>query len=341
MRLQSTARCPSQRRQTVFSEARLKSKISQPSLDAMKGKIITNNEIDMLVVGPTRLYMPDGKLLLQYVPRAFAEEMLAEVYPVLHGLRVNQTANRGMAGGAPATAPWEGSTWRYGKTVASMIVGAFDAAPPKLYCRLTAWSGKEWDTYSELFPFFGAISERFAELVPDRWGAQMRRVQDVHPDWLIPGTAFTTVTVNNSYPTGVHIDKGDLDEGFSTLTTLRYGSYSGGLLTFPEYRVAVDMQHGDLLLMDAHQWHGNTHMTCNVCGRRMGDRDPESTAISKPPQEFHDECGTERISVVSYFRTKMTNCGSAEEEALKAQAWHEKQAGSRIIEEQAEEALAG
>ena len=328
----------------MFSEVRLKSKISEAALRPMLGKIVTDAEIDMLVTGPTRVQMPDGKLLLQYVPRAFTDEFLSQFYPVLHDLRVNQTANRGMAGGAPATAPWEGSTWRYGKTVASMIVGSFDPAPPKVYCRLTAWSGREWDTYSSLFPLFGAISERFGKLVPDRWMAQMRRVQQVHPDWIIPGTAFTTVTVNNSYPTGVHVDKGDLDEGFSTLTVIRKGDYRGGLLTFPEYRVAVDMQHGDLLLMDAHQWHGNTAMVCNVCGRNMGERDASSTAISKPPQEFHDACGTERISIVSYFRTKMTNCGSAEEEAEKARQWHEKQAGLHVgdaVEEQAAEALGG
>ncbi len=291
-----------------------------------------------MMVGPTRVLMPDGRLLAQYVPGAFQPEFIDTFYPILHDLRVNQTANRGMAGGAPATAPWEGSTWRYGKTVASMIVGAFDPAPPKVYCRLTAWSGKEWDRYSELFPLFGEISRVFAELVPDRWQKQMRRVQEVHPDWIIPGTAFTTVTVNNSYPTGVHVDKGDLDEGFSTLSVIRRGEYSGGYLTFPEYRVAVNLQHGDLLLMDAHQWHGNTAMRCNVCGDPMGDRDPESKAISKPPQRFHDECGSERISIVSYFRTKMTNCGSAEEEAIKAQAWHEKQSS---VEEMAAEALGG
>jgi hypothetical protein len=326
----------------MFSEARVKSRVSAEALKPMLGKIVTDAEYDYLLTGPTRVFMPDGKLLAQYVPGAFSDELLEEAYPILHGLRVNQTANRGMAGGAPATAPWAGSTWRYGKTVASMIIGSFDAAPPKLYCRLTAWSGKEWETYSELFPLFRAISDRFGELVPERWQQQMRRVQDVHPDWIIPGTAFTTVTVNNSYPTGVHVDKGDLDEGFSTLSVLRYGDYSGGRLVFPEYRVAVDRQHGDLLLMDAHQWHGNTAMTCNVCGQAMGQVDPTSQAISKPPQAFHDECGTERISVVSYFRTKMTNCGSAEEEAEKARQWVEKhQQVPDAVEEQAEEALVG
>jgi Oxygenase domain of the 2OGFeDO superfamily len=308
----------------------------------MLGKIVTENEIDVMLVGPTRILLPDGRLLAQYVPGAFSDPLLSQVYPVLHSLRENQTANRGMASGAPATAPWEGSTWKYAKTVSSMIIGSFDPTPKYNYCRLTAWSGKEWERYSELFPLFGEISRVFAELVPDRWRSQMQRVQDVHPDWIIPGTAFTTVTVNNSYPTGVHVDKGDLDEGFSTLTCLRRGDYSGGYLTFPEYRVAVNLQHGDLLLMDAHQWHGNTAMICNSCGKRMGDRKLDSTAISKPPQDFHDTCGTERISVVSYFRTKMIGCGSAEEESVKAAA-HADSENTRhsLVDEMAVEAMGG
>ena len=100
---------------------------------------------------------------------------------------------------------------------------------------------------------------------------------------------WTTVTVNNTYPTGVHKDQGDLDEGFSNLAVLRRGDYAGGHLTFPRYRVAVNMQDGDLILMDAHEWHGNTQM-------RLDSEDAE------------------RISVVLYYRTNMITCGTAEEE---------------------------
>ena len=125
---------------------------------------------------------------------------------------------------------------------------------------------------------------------------------------MVPGTPFTTITVNNSYSTGCHTDKGDLDAGFSTITVLRRGAYTGGVLVFPEYRAGADMGHGDLILMDAHDWHGNTQLHCR-CGQPMNGP--------------CDTCGSERISIVSYFRTKLTKCGSPGEEYRKANDWHE------------------
>jgi len=131
--------------------------------------------------------------------------------------------------------------------------------------------------------------------VPDRHAAQQAQVDATHPDWVVPGTPFTTITVNNTYPTGVHTDKGDLDAGFSNLTVVRRGSYSGGIFLFPAYRVGVDMADGDLLLMDAHEYHGNT------------------------PLELASD-DAERISVVAYYRTRMVECGNAEQEADRALA---------------------
>jgi hypothetical protein len=56
------------------------------------------------------------------------------------------------------------------------------------------------------------------------------------------------------------------------------------------------MRHGDLLLMDAHEWHGNTHI--------------------RPRSD-----DAERISVVSYYRTKIRDCDSPAAEAEKASAY--------------------
>jgi hypothetical protein len=56
----------------------------------------------------------------------------------------------------------------------------------------------------------------------------------------------------------VHKDKGNLKEGYSVMTVLRSGDYSGGLLVFPKYRVAVDLHDGDCLICDNGEAHGNT-----------------------------------------------------------------------------------
>lgn len=345
-------------------EMRLRSRVAPEVLETMKGKILTENEFDVLLTGPARILKPDGKPLATYLPGALPNELLDQTYGTLHELRKHETDNRGLASGTQRAKYFEASTRSRTKLVPSAIIGGFDPKPPFRYCRLTAWSGKEMDKYRDLFPLFENIGDLFAEHVPDRYAVQMGHVNRTHPDWRIGRTPFTTITVNNTYPTGVHTDAGDLEEGFSTLACLRRGNYTGGNLVFPEFRVAVDMKHGDVLLMDAHEWHGNTALVDKTPECDWGNepatwtfdakRPDTGKVVRKPICDDHltkireamdieilnqaPVLPMERISVVSYFRTKMTDCGSAEEEAAKAALLAEKRSGN-IVDEMAEEAL--
>jgi hypothetical protein len=114
----------------------------------------------------------------------------------------------------------------------------------------------------------------------------MSAANKLDPAFLVPETPFTTITVNNTFRTAAHYDAGDLNEGLSNLLTLSNdGKYTGGYLIAPEYRVAVNPRPGDLLLINNHEvMHGNTPIVC-----------PE---------------GSERISLVVYFREKMLELGS-------------------------------
>ncbi len=304
-----------------FTKIIVGSRIGAAQLEAVRGKILGPRDYDLRMTGPTIVKRADGKLLVIYLPRAIPEPIMEAAYDTLHSLRTHVTRNRGISSGGLRLPTFANSTRTIAPNVSSALVGGFDPTGDKQYCRLTAWTGANLDKYAELFPLFQVIDDHFREQVPDRYRVQREYIERTHPDWHIGGTVFTTITVNNSYPTGVHTDKGDLDQGFSTLAVMRYGSYSGGVFTFPEYRLAVDLQHGDLLLMDAHEWHGNTFMQCNVCGEGMG------SPLFYPS---HETCGAERISVVSYFRTKMTACGSTKDEVQRAYAWAEKRAAAGL-----------
>jgi len=346
----------------MMTEIRLRSRVAPETLEAQKGKILTHGDYDLLLDGPCRVLKPDGKPLAIYLPGALDSDLLDNVYGTLHSLKSMETDNRGLASGSKRVKYNEASTRSRSKLVPSTIVGAFDANPPFQYCRLTAWSGKEWDKWTGLFPMFEAIGDLFAAHVPDRYEVQMRKMADTHADWRIGNTPFTTITVNNTYPTGVHTDAGDLQEGFSTLAVLRRGKYSGGNLVFPEFRVAVDMKHGDVLLMDAHEWHGNVALTdlTPACGWgiepakwdltlklpadgkivRSSACDEHLNKLQSSNVEIVErfpQIPMERISVVSYYRTKMTECGSMEEERARAEALAEKRTG--IVEEMAQEAV--
>jgi len=55
----------------AVTELRLRSKISQEALKPMLGKIVTESEIDVMLVGPSKVLLPDGRLLCRYIPGAF------------------------------------------------------------------------------------------------------------------------------------------------------------------------------------------------------------------------------------------------------------------------------
>jgi hypothetical protein len=285
-------------------DLRVRTQIPQEELEEKVGKILTDADLNIVVTGDARVRKPDGSLLCVYRKGIVPMEMREEIRPVLRSLRSGGTDNRGHASGTERVKG--GQTRTRSALVSSSILGSIEARGSFKFCRLTAWTGRETEEFKGLWPFFQFLGNRFALDVPERHTVQMEHVARTHPDWVIPDTPFTTITVNNTYPTGVHQDKGDLDEGFSVLSTLRTGMYEGGILTFPEYRIGVDMQDGDVLLMDAHEWHGNTRFIPDIPRRPRGMPD-------------WDQLSFERISTVAYFRTNMIKCGDipSEEERRK------------------------
>ena len=179
------------------------------------------------------------------------------------------------------------STTSYAQAVWSGIAGYFDRYPRIPYGRATAFTEKNPEKFAMGFPFLQKLSDGFKQLLPERFAKQKEACDKMDPKFIIPGTVFTTATVNKTFRTAAHRDAGDLNEGFSNLTVVsNNGKYKGGYLVLPEYRVAVNIRPGDLLLINNHEGiHGNTEMTVE---------DPEA----------------ERISFVCYFREKMLELGS-------------------------------
>lgn len=275
-------------------EVRLRSKVSEEELGKKLGRIITEKDFNLLVTNKCKVLKPDGSTLLIYLPKAIPEDVAEQGYDILHTIQ-GVTDNRGMASGSvrKRVGTTTGKITR-ANNVRSSIIGYVD--PSKNwhpYCRTTAWTGDHAESFVGLIPMFQSCADNFEKYVPDRYAVQKRRCNSTKQEWVISGTPYTTITVNNTYPTGVHKDAGDLHEGFSNLAVLRRGDYSGGILSFPEYRVGIDLQDRDIILMDAHEWHGNTQLDLKS-----------------------DDA--ERISLVLYYRTNMLQCGTAEDEIEKA-----------------------
>jgi Oxygenase domain of the 2OGFeDO superfamily len=179
----------------------------------------------------------------------------------------------------------------YANGVMSGIAGWFDRYPRIPYGRATSYTERNFDKFKMAFPFLQTLAKGFKDLLPWRYGNQMKAAESIDPAFLVPGTPFTTITVNKTFRTAAHYDAGDLDSGLSNLLVLsNNGNYTGGYLVAPEYRVAVNVRPGDLLLINNHEvMHGNTPIV-------LGDED------------------SERISLVCYFREKMLELGSKEYE---------------------------
>jgi hypothetical protein len=298
-----------------MTEFRFRSKFDREQMEQMVGRMLKPEDVDVQLIGPTRVLKTDGSPLCVYLPGAL-NDLKEQAWEILHTLKGSYTSNRGYASGSERVSGAGKRT--YARAVDSAVLGSMDPAGPQQYCRLTAWTGTENERWRALWPTFQRIGDLLREHVPDRWGNQMEAAKQTDEHWLVPGTPFTTITVNNTYATAVHTDKGDLETGFSTLACLRRGEFKGGWICFPEYRVGADLQDGDLLLMDAHAYHGNTPF----------DPMPEyevSGRLAKDP-------GFERISIVSYFRTKMVGCGSEADELERERIYAENRNAVKVGE---------
>jgi hypothetical protein len=299
----------------AVTELRVRTKVPDRDMEDRAGKCPGDADYDVLLTGPAKVVKLDGRPLAVYLPAAVAAELdKPGIYGILHELHANVSRNRGLASGSPRFRSRQ--TRSYTRPVSSAIIGAIDPGGQQRYCRLTSWTGTHLPQWQALQPLLAAIAGRLAEHVPDRYAAQLAEADRTDPAWVVPGTPFTTVTVNNTFSTGTHTDRGDLDAGFSTICCARKGHYAGGRLVFPQYRIAADLGHGDLMLMDAHEWHGNTLITC-PCGT------PNHDDNRREHYGPCTTCGAERITLVSYFRTKLTTCGSPADELRRADAYRD------------------
>lgn len=160
------------------------------------------------------------------------------------------------------------------------------------YCRLTAFNINHPDQFARALPMVRTVDRVFQERIPERYAAQRAVVENTVDDYVISGTSFTTITINLNFQTAVHKDAGDLKEGFGVMSAMRRGKFDGCYTCFPQYRICADMQTGDVLLADVHEWHGNTPL--------------------KPRGAY------ERMGLIFYYREKMQECGTPTEELEKA-----------------------
>lgn len=241
------------------------------------------------------VYRPDGSPLMFLLKKAIDPQMAANAWASLKS--VNSTnKNRSVAIGTPAK-KFRNQDGRESGTsrvplnwaVVSDIIGFFDRSTRLPFARACAWNSKHPERFARIFPMLEKASDLFKKTVPERYANQLEFVNKTHSDWIIPGTVYTTVTVNKNFRTAAHKDAGDLESGFSNMITLCEGKFTGGNLVLPNWQIAAKLDNLDLILFDAHEFHGNTQIA------------PRTKS-------------TVRCTLVCYYREKMIRCKSAEYE---------------------------
>ena len=188
------------------------------------------------------------------------------------------------------------SDTNYAQSVMSGIAGYFDRYPRIPYGRATAYTEKNLDKFALCYPYLHKLNSQFAKLIPNRWKAQNDQANKLDPRFRIDGTVFTTLTVNHNWRTACHRDAGDFTRGFSNIcgvTGPEGKGWRGGQFILPEYRIAINLQPGDMLLVNNHEGiHGNDEL--------IGD-------------------DNDRMTIVAYFREKMVDLESWDYEFLRKQ----------------------
>ena len=289
-------------------------RLPDQDMQALEGQLIDESSFDLLVDGPedTTVMLPTMEPLFIVRRHVVSPGMVQAMLPSFRrAAKEGDLTNRGMAVGKGSSQPTlkkDGTlsnTNRVntkalphllnerGEVVSTgNIVGYMDAGTRFPACRLTAFAARQTSHWKWMQQYAQLASKVFQENNPDRYAVQRDWAERTTQDWIIPGTCFTTMTVNRNWQTAVHQDKGDLVQGCGVMGVIGNDHYQGLYFTYPRYRVACALRSGDIIVNNVHEWHANT---------------PVHNAAP----------GWERISIVLYYREHMLYCATRTEEQQK------------------------
>jgi hypothetical protein len=230
------------RRPPVPETIQITATCPEPVVRALHGRHPDARHFDLVLDaarGDADVYKPDGSLLLSFRAAALRDHAAAcrLAYPSL----------------LKAATPTEH------RPVAAAGATRFRSQPIGfLNGRATAFTLDDRTGWRCVQPLIRELDGVFRTERPGEYAVNRAAAERAPAELVIPGTAFTTVTVNRNASTGVHRDAGNLPGGYGVLSVIEAGHYAGGLLVFPRFRVAVELRSCDVLIADNREAHGNT-----------------------------------------------------------------------------------
>lgn len=176
--------------------------------------------------------------------------------------------------------------FKQGNRVLSTTLGY---APPNSFnpCRKTVLYRQHEHLFdSDTLPLIQRISEIHSEYAPIQFNELSEYCRTLNPLVVLPKTVYTTATINHTYRTLCHRDRDD-KSGLTPIAVFKVGEYSGGEFMMPEFGLAINLEEGDVLLVQVHELHCNAEIQ-----------------------------GSGRISIVCYCSEKISKCGGVTKEEL-------------------------
>jgi hypothetical protein len=184
----------------------LNTQLPDAIVEGLEGKFLDSSAYDgQPVARDAVVYKPNGDVLFKLVRNALPLDLCKTAWKALRSVSAD-AAHRIVASGGAARK----------MNGVSAVVGFLNRTGRHGldYCRLTSWSMGNPNRFAQAIPFFQAIDRVFQRHMPERHAAQMAKVRQTDPAFMIHRTAFTTVTVNKGFANAVSTDEAKISNEF-------------------------------------------------------------------------------------------------------------------------------
>lgn len=152
----------------------------------------------------------------------------------------------------------------------SSVLGALPRlALRNYYCRFSADTSENPELWNLAKEFALHVCKIYEEHLPEEYERHLAQTKEtIVPDWVVPGTPFTTINFNVNHAIRHHRDAANQKGVWSNVIILRKKA-RGGLLVLPEYGVALTQSDGALIIFDGQKvMHGVTPIQMEATGYR-------------------------------------------------------------------------
>jgi hypothetical protein len=247
---------------------KVRKEISDEIMEKKLGTYTTERHFTNIIDHDADVYDADtGVVLTRFRKNVLTQKHVDDFYDNIIKFAHNKSGLRGLTSGSKMGNQKTGLGTN--NKIASNIIGYYDGftvfqkhmfkelrIKPPSKVRLTRFTQSEPEKFEKCIPLIQDIDRMYKKLAPKEYKFQKSCADQTA--FRIDDTAFSTVTTNLNYNTGIHTDTGNLKGTLGNIVVIEKGKYHGGYTGFPSYKVAIDVRTGDFGLFNIHIPHSNT-----------------------------------------------------------------------------------